>query len=124
MLASPETVVAFESPRRVGASLAVLADLDPERPVAVCRELTKVHEEIVRGSAAALAGRYADEAPRGEVVLVIGGAPPREGVDPAAVDAVRRLVEAGARPRVAAGVVAELTGAPANALYRDAVRAR
>jgi 16S rRNA (cytidine1402-2'-O)-methyltransferase len=46
---SPETLVAFESPRRVGASLAVLADLDPERPVAVCRELTKVHEEVVRG---------------------------------------------------------------------------
>jgi 16S rRNA (cytidine1402-2'-O)-methyltransferase len=124
VLGSPETVVAFESPRRVGASLAVLAELDPERPVAVCRELTKVHEEVVRGSAAELAARYAEEAPRGEVVLVVGGAPPREGVDPAAVDAVRRLVEAGARPRVAAGVVAELTGVAANALYRDAVQAR
>jgi 16S rRNA (cytidine1402-2'-O)-methyltransferase len=124
VLASPETVVAFESPRRVGASLAVLAELDPSRPVAVCRELTKVHEEVVRGSAAELAARYAGEPPRGEVVLVVGGAPPREGVDPAAVDAVRRLVEAGARPRVAAGVVAELTGAPANALYREVVQAR
>jgi 16S rRNA (cytidine1402-2'-O)-methyltransferase len=51
-------------------------------------------------------------------VLVIGGAPPREGVDPAAVDAVRRLVESGARARAAASVVADLTGAPANALYR------
>ena len=50
--ASPETVVAFESPRRVGATLAVLAELDPERPVAVCRELTKLHEEVVRGTAA------------------------------------------------------------------------
>jgi 16S rRNA (cytidine1402-2'-O)-methyltransferase len=118
VLASPETVVAFESPRRVGASLAVLASLDPERPVAVCRELTKVHEEVVRGSAASLAERYAEEAPRGEVVLVIGGAPARTGVDPAAVDAVRRLVDAGARLRPAASVVAELTGAPANALYR------
>jgi 16S rRNA (cytidine1402-2'-O)-methyltransferase len=124
VLASPETVVAFESPRRVGASLAVLAALDPERPVAVCRELTKVHEEVVRGSAAELAARYADQAPRGEVVLVIGGAPPRTGADPAAVDAVRRLVEAGARARVAAGVVAELTGVPANELYRAAVHAR
>ena len=118
VLASPETVVAFESPRRVGASLAVLASVDPERPVAVCRELTKVHEEIVRGSASELAARYASEPPRGEVVLVVGGAPPRTGLDPAAVDAVRRLVEAGARARVAAGVVADLTGAPANALYR------
>jgi 16S rRNA (cytidine1402-2'-O)-methyltransferase len=118
VLGSPETVVAFESPRRVGASLAVLAELDPERPVAVCRELTKVHEEVVRGAASELAKRYADEPPRGEVVLVIGGAPRRTGVDPAAVDAVRRLVEAGARARPAASVVAELTGVPANALYR------
>ena len=118
VLASPETVVAFESPKRVGASLAVLAELDGARPVAVCRELTKVHEEVVRGSAAELAARYADEGPRGEVVLVIGGAPRPTGVDPAAVDAVRRLVEAGAKARPAAGVVAELTGVPANALYR------
>jgi 16S rRNA (cytidine1402-2'-O)-methyltransferase len=119
VLASPETVVAFESPKRVGASLAVLAELDGARPVAVCRELTKVHEEVVRGSAAELAARYADAGPRGEVVLVIGGAPPRSGLDPAAVDAVRRLVDAGARARVAARVVADLTGAPANSLYRD-----
>jgi 16S rRNA (cytidine1402-2'-O)-methyltransferase len=118
VFASPETVVAFESPRRVDASLEVLASVDPERPVAVCRELTKVHEEVVRGTAAELAARYASTPPRGEVVLVIGGAPPRSGVDPAAVDAVRRLVEAGARPRPAASVVAELTGVPANALYK------
>jgi 16S rRNA (cytidine1402-2'-O)-methyltransferase len=118
VLSSPETLVAFESPRRVGASLRVLAELDPERPVAVCRELTKVHEEVVRGTAGELAARYADEPPRGEVVLVVGGAPPRSGLDPAAVDAVRRLVDAGARARAAASVVSELTGAPANALYR------
>ncbi|MEA2291253.1 MAG: rRNA (cytidine1402-2-O)-methyltransferase [Solirubrobacteraceae bacterium] len=118
VLASPETVVAFESPKRVGASLAALAAVDPERPVALCRELTKLHEEVVRGTAAELAQRYADTPPRGEVVLVIGGAAPRSGVDPAAVDAVRRLVAAGARARPAASVVAELTGVPANALYR------
>ena len=121
VLSSPETVVAFESPRRVGASLAVLAELDPARPVAVCRELTKIHEEVVRGDAASLAARYAGEPPRGEVVLVIGGAPPRSGLDPAAVEAVRRLVESGARARAAASVVSELTGAPANALYRAVV---
>ena len=119
VLGSPETVVAFESPKRVAATLEVLAVLDPERPVAVCRELTKVHEEVVRGTAAELAERYASAPPRGEVVLVVGGAPPRTGLDPAAVDATRRLVESGARPRVAASVVAELTGAPANALYRE-----
>jgi len=115
---SPDTVVAFESPRRVAASLAVLAELDPARPVAVCRELTKLHEEVVRGAAAELAARYAEGPPRGEVVLVVGGAPARAEVDEAAVDAVRRLADAGARLRVAAGVVSELTGAPANALYK------
>jgi 16S rRNA (cytidine1402-2'-O)-methyltransferase len=118
VFASPETVVAFESPRRVGASLATLAEIDPDRPVAVCRELTKIHEEVVRGTAAALAARYAGPDPRGEIVLVIGGAPPRSDLDPAAVDAVRRLVESGARARAAASVVADLTGASANALYR------
>jgi 16S rRNA (cytidine1402-2'-O)-methyltransferase len=118
VFASPETVVAFESPRRVGASLATLAEIDPDRPVAVCRELTKIHEEVVRGTAAELAARYAGADPRGEIVLVIGGAPPRGDLDPAAVDAVRRLVEAGARARAAASVDADLTGAPANALYR------
>jgi 16S rRNA (cytidine1402-2'-O)-methyltransferase len=116
--ASPETLVAFESPRRVASSLQVLAELDPDRPVAVCRELTKLHEEVVRGSASELAGRYAEAPPRGEVVLVVGGAAQTAGPSEAAVDAVRRLVDAGAKPRPAASVVAELTGVPANELYR------
>jgi 16S rRNA (cytidine1402-2'-O)-methyltransferase len=116
---SPEVVVAFESPRRVGASLAVLAEVDPSRPVAVCRELTKVHEEVVRGTAAELAARYANEAPRGEVVLVVGAAAAGEVDLGPALAALRRLVDdAGARPRPAASVVAELTGTSANALYR------
>jgi 16S rRNA (cytidine1402-2'-O)-methyltransferase len=119
VLGSPEVVVAFESPRRVGSSLAALAEVDPERPVAVCRELTKLHEEVVRGTAASLAERYADEAPRGEVVLVIGAAAGGEADLGPALAALRRLVDdAGARPRPAASVVAELTGTSANALYR------
>jgi 16S rRNA (cytidine1402-2'-O)-methyltransferase len=118
VLSLPETLVAFESPRRLAASLEVLAALDPERPVAVCRELTKIHEEIVRGSAAELAGRYAEAEPRGEIVLVVGpAAPAAPGLD-GPLAALRRLVEAGAKPRPAATVVAELTGVAANALYR------
>jgi 16S rRNA (cytidine1402-2'-O)-methyltransferase len=112
------TVVAFESPRRVPATLALLAELDPERQVAVCRELTKAHEEVVRGSAGELAERYAGGPPRGEVVLVIGPASSDVGTAEKGVDALRRLVEAGARPRKAAAVVAELTGGSANELYR------
>ena len=118
VLSLPETLVAFESPRRLAATLTTLAAGDPERPVAVCRELTKIHEEIVRGSAAELAERYAAQAPRGEIVLVVGpAAPVKPGLD-RPLDAVRRLVDAGAKPRPAATVVAELTGVGANALYR------
>ncbi len=116
---STETLVAFESPRRLAASLAVLAERDPARPAAVCRELTKVHEEIVRADAATLAERYAAEAPRGEIVLVVGPAEHGPTQDlAAAVGALRRLVDAGAKPRPAAGVVSELTGVSANALYK------
>jgi 16S rRNA (cytidine1402-2'-O)-methyltransferase len=113
------SLVAFESPRRLPATLGLLAELDPEREVAVCRELTKAHEEIVRGRAAELAKRYAGVPPKGEVVLVVGPASaPDAAAEPAGLDALRRLVDAGARPRPAAGVVAELTGGSANALYR------
>ena len=67
------TMVAFESPHRLASTLELLAGVDPERPVAVCRELTKLHEEVVRGSAMELAERYrGGRAVRGEVVLVIG----------------------------------------------------
>jgi 16S rRNA (cytidine1402-2'-O)-methyltransferase len=114
------TLVAFESPRRVPATLATLAELQPDREVAVCRELTKVHEEVVRGSAAELAARYEGAPPKGEVVLVLG--PLAETLDdgeaPAGLDQLRRLVESGAKPRPAATAVAELTGGSANALYR------
>ncbi len=115
---SSETTVAFESPRRLAASLSALAEVDPERPVAVCRELTKVHEEIVRGTAASLVSHFASVEPRGEIVVVVGPADAAAGDEEAAVAALRRLVEAGARARPAAGVVASLTGVPANTLYR------
>jgi 16S rRNA (cytidine1402-2'-O)-methyltransferase len=121
LLAEPDgTLVAFESPRRLPATLALLAELDPDRELAVCRELTKTHEEIVRGGAAELAERYAGSPPRGEVALVLGPREPEResGGEPTGVDALRRLVDAGAQPRKAARVVAELTGASANELYR------
>ena len=114
------TLVAFESPRRLPATLALLAQVDGERRAVVARELTKVHEEVARGSAAELAARYA-EPPKGEVVLVVEGARGGDG-DAGAVEALARLVEAGAKPRPAAAVVAELTGQSANALYREYVR--
>lgn len=118
VLDQPQTLVAFESPRRLAATLRVLAELDPDRPAAVCRELTKLHEEVVRGAAAELARSYAQEAPRGEIVLVVGPATRVPVALDEPLDALRRLVEAGAKPRAAATVVAQLTGVTANALYR------
>lgn len=114
-----ETVVAFESPKRLAATLASLAAVDGERPVAVCRELTKVHEEVVRGTAAELAERYAGGDVRGEIVLVVGAADAGSADRAAALGALQRLVDAGARVRPAAAVVAELTGVSANELYRS-----
>ncbi len=108
--------VAFESPQRLGASLRSLAAFDAEREVAVCRELTKRFEEIVRGTAAELATRFAT-APKGELTLVLGpGAVELD--DAAARTAVEELVAAGTPRRVAADVVARLTGTARNALYR------
>ena len=120
VLRSAETVVAFESPRRLAQSLASLAALAPNRPAAVCRELTKLHEEVARATLGELARRFRDDV-KGEIVLVI--APARsegaEGPDLAfAVDALRRLVQSGARPRAAASVVGALTGTRPNDLYR------
>ncbi len=119
VLASAETVVAFESPRRLPDSLAALAALAPDRPAAVCRELTKLHEEIARGSLSDLARQFRGDV-KGEIVVVIAAAAsPATSPDTAfAVDALRRLVQAGARPRAAAGVVAALTGTRANDLYK------
>jgi 16S rRNA (cytidine1402-2'-O)-methyltransferase len=112
----PHPVVAFESPRRLPATLRSLADADPERPVAVCRELTKKFEEVVRGSAEDAAARF-PQPPKGEITLVLGPASAGEDTE-AAVDAVAELVAAGVARRQAADVVARLTGAARNELYR------
>jgi 16S rRNA (cytidine1402-2'-O)-methyltransferase len=112
--------VAFESPRRLPATLASLAAADGERLVAVCRELTKLHEEVVCDTAASLAARFR-EPPKGEVTVVIGGASavaPDDGATvEAAAAAVAELVAAGAQRKVAAAVVAGLTGVARNTLY-------
>ena len=101
----------------------MLAALDPEPPAAVCRELTKLHEEVVRGTAAELAERYGGDAPKGEIVLVVGPAPETDARDRRAAGrpapARRRRGQAAARRRV----VAELTGVSANALYRALTQA-
>jgi 16S rRNA (cytidine1402-2'-O)-methyltransferase len=119
------TVVAFESPRRIRASLAAIGARWPERRLAVCRELTKIHEEAVRGTAAEISERLADPV-RGEIVLVLepaggveSGASTRDG------EAVRRalteLLSAGLGTKKAAGIVAGLTGMPRRVAYELAL---
>ena len=115
-------VVAFESPRRLPGSLRSLAEADPERPVAVCRELTKRFEEVVRGSAREVAARF-KEAPKGEITLVLGPASQDGSSVPEddALAAVVDLVEAGVPRRQAADLVSRLTGIPRNKLYKGSL---
>ena len=117
------SLVGFESPRRVGSLLAALAANDPERRVAVCRELTKMHEEVVRGTAADLAARFA-EAPYGEVTVVVGpAAVPVAGDADRVAHGVAVLLEAGLTPGRAADVAARLGLGARNAAYREALAA-
>ncbi len=118
------TVVVFESPRRVRATLAAMAEVMGDRPVALCREMTKLHEEVLRGSVRELLYALGADDPKGEVVLVIGGSHgPTVPDDVAALVAdAQRLVAGGARPRDAAKAVAT-GGTTANAVYRAMVEA-
>ncbi|MFO1038383.1 MAG: 16S rRNA (cytidine(1402)-2'-O)-methyltransferase [Geminicoccaceae bacterium] len=116
------TLVFYEAPQRVAEMLADCAAVLGDRPAAVCRELTKLHEEFRRDRLQALASALAEREPRGEIVVVVG--PPEEGIaelDPSQLDAA--LVEAleTLRPRAAAARVAEATGRPVNELYARAI---
>jgi 16S rRNA (cytidine1402-2'-O)-methyltransferase len=107
-------VVAFESPRRLPATLARLAALDGERAVAVCRELTKLHEQVARGTAAQLAATFATP-PRGEIALVIAA---RDLDQPALPDqAMLAELAAALGAKRASAIAAELTGLPRNRIY-------
>ena len=118
------TVVLFESPNRVAALLAAMvAVLGPERQAVVARELTKLHEEVVRGPVAELA-RWADGGVRGEVVVVVAGASAVAASESDAVADVLALVAAGTRLKDASAEVGERTGLPKRRLYDAALAAR
>ncbi len=120
----PRTLVFFESPQRLADFLADLAAaFGPERRVAVCRELTKLHEEVVRGTAAEVAAWAADGV-RGEIVVVVAGAAPVEVSEEDAVGQVLALVGEGVRLREASAEVAEATGLSRRSLYEAALRRR
>ena len=124
----PRTMVFFESPRRVGGSLADAADaLGAERPAAVCRELTKTHEEIRRGTLAELAA-WAKDGLLGEITLVIGGAPaPRPEDAPDAAELARRVVAAeagGLTRKEAIATVAAAVGVRKSIVFDAVVAAK
>ena len=118
----PRTIVCFESPRRVRATLVEALDALGDRPAAVARELTKLHEEVLRGSLSTLPAALDATTLKGEIVVVIGGAPRSE--TPALeelVDEARALMAGGSRARDAAKTIAKRYGASANELYRRLV---
>jgi len=118
----PATLVLFETGPRLAATLADLAaGLGQQRDAALCRELTKLHEEVRRGDLTTLAAHYAAEEPRGEIVLVIG--PPALTEQPSAEDADELLRGALARTSLKAAVaeVAATTGLPRRQIYQRAL---
>jgi len=128
LAAEPRTMVFFEAPHRVLATLAAMAAaFGADRPCAVVRELTKVHEEVLRGSLAEVAERLAANGPRGELTLVVGGAPASRpssaGVADLAAE-VAALVAGGASTRDAIATVARASGTPRRAVYQAVIDVR
>ncbi len=119
-----ETLVFYESPERVGASLLDMAEaFGEDRPVVLARELTKMYEEMVRGTCASLAEMYASKAPRGECTLVVGGC--GEDVDGGqSIDieaAIRELLAEGLGPKDIASRLMVKTGKARRELYQLAL---
>jgi 16S rRNA (cytidine1402-2'-O)-methyltransferase len=115
----PRTIVLFESPGRVTTLLRDSLEALGDRRVAVARELTKLHEEVVRGRLSEVLDRLSHSPPRGEIVVVLEGATGDAGADlDGAVAEARSLVAKGARKREAASQAARRFGAAANEVYR------
>ncbi len=122
------TMIFHEAPHKLRPTLADFCEtFGPERPVALCRELTKLHEETRRCTLGEAAEYYRDHDPRGEYVLVVAGAEPKEDAAVTLEEGaaqVLALVEAGARLKDAAREVAEHTGLSKNDLYTAALEGR
>ncbi len=119
----PATLVLFETGPRIAAALADLASILPDREAAICRELTKLHEEIRRGKVAALAADYAGAAERrGEMVIVIAPPPPDAGkMLPNQLDGLLRAALGRLSVKDAVGEVAAATGLPRRDVYQRAL---
>ncbi len=117
----PASLVLFETGPRIAATLADLAAGLGPRQAALCRELTKIHEEVRRGELATLAQEYAGREARGEIVLVVGPPPATEKPSVAEMDALLRQALARASLKDAVGEIADATGLPRRELYQRAL---
>ncbi|MCA9606874.1 MAG: 16S rRNA (cytidine(1402)-2'-O)-methyltransferase [Myxococcales bacterium] len=119
-----EATVFFEAANRLPETLSELAERLPERPAAVARELTKLHEEVARGTLRELATRYR-EAPKGEITVVIEGAPERDAPldEDAVIRQARALLDEGRKTKAVAKDLAEAHGIPVRDAYALVLRA-
>jgi len=126
LVAEPRATVFFESPHRLAETLAdAVGVLGPERAAAVCRELTKTHEEVLRGPLSELAEWAAEGRVRGEITVVLAGAAPSAAPSvESLVDAVEERVADGERLKEAVAVVAQAAGVSKRELYAAALAAR
>lgn len=124
LAAEERTLVLYVAPHRAAAELADLAAaFGPDRPAALTRELTKLHQEVRRATLGELAAGAAAEQPRGEVTVVIAGASPDRPVPDrrTLAELVAAEVAKGASRRDAVNMIARRTGAPRNVVYAAAV---
>ena len=118
---SSATLVLFESPKRVAATLEALEGILGDRPACLARELTKLHEAVARGRLSTLRERFEDGA-RGEVTLVVGGAEPQRLASAELEEAVRRLLDEGVQAKAIAAALAPRAEATRSEVYALAVR--
>jgi 16S rRNA (cytidine1402-2'-O)-methyltransferase len=123
LASEPRTIVLFESPRRVAATMQDLLDACGDRRVALARELTKLHQEVIRGTLGQVLEQIRSRDLRGEVVLVLGGVSAASAKLSTAVEIAADLVERGARKREAARDASSRTGVPATQVYSALVEA-
>lgn len=126
LVSEPRSVVFFEAPHRIAACLADAVDvLGGQRHAAVCRELTKLHEEVLRGTLASLAQQVTERPPRGEITVVLAPAPlPEPSTMDGLVPEVLRRVAAGERLKDATAAVAGERGVARRELYNAALHSR
>lgn len=128
LVSEPRTMIFYEAPHKLTSTLADLAEaFGPERRVALCRELTKLHEEVVRTTLGEALARYEAQPPRGEFVLVVEGAPIQAPAAPDPEDALERVTqlrEEGLSLKDAVKQTAKELGLPRNQLYAQTLAAQ